>query len=303
MVLLTWEDYHQALKTSREVLIERSTIQLGRKDWVGKRLGPEEFRLETRNVWSFPERGSWATHTGSYRGNWSPHVPRNLLLRYTQSEDTILDQMMGSGTTLVECKLLNRNALGVDINPDAVMVAKDRLNFDPRPLNPEYDDLKILTYVGDARNLDKVEEESIDFIATHPPYASIIPYSQSAPVAGDLSRVHDIHEYIDEIRRVAEECIRVLKPGKHCGILIGDTRRLKHHVPIAFRVLQAFLDVGFILREDIIKRQWKMKSTREKWRGRNYDFYLLAYEHLFVFRKPEIGESLIPFKESVKWWD
>jgi len=35
-------------------------------------------------------------------------------------------------------------------------------------------------------------------------------------------------------------------------------------VPISTRVLQQFLDVGFILREDIIKVQHKMKSTREQ---------------------------------------
>ena len=29
-----------------------------------------------------------------------------------------------------------------------------------------------------------------------------------------------------------------------------------------------------------------MKSTREKWRGTRYDFYLLAHEHLYVFRRP-----------------
>jgi hypothetical protein len=42
---------------------------------------------------------------------------------------------------------------------------------------------------------------------------------------------------------VAEEAFRVLKPGKICAILIGDTRKHKHYVLIAFRVMQAFLDV------------------------------------------------------------
>jgi hypothetical protein len=88
------------------------------------------------------------------------------------------------------------------------------------------------------------------------------------------------------MRRVADESLRVLKPDKHCAILIGDTRKQKHYVPIAFGVMQAFLDSGFIIREDIIKRQWKMRGTREKWRGRGYDFYLIAHEHIFVFRKP-----------------
>jgi len=45
--------------------------------------------------------------------------------------------MMGSGTTLVEAKLLERNAIGLDINLDAVMVARDRLNFYYSPLFPD----------------------------------------------------------------------------------------------------------------------------------------------------------------------
>ena len=45
-----------------------------------------------------------------------------------------------------------------------------------------------------------------------------------------------------------------------------------------------------------------MKTTREKWRGSKYDFYLLAHEHLFVFRKLAPDESLSEFKLSRKWW-
>ena len=56
------------------------------------------------------------------------------------------------------------------------------------------------------------------------------------------------------------------------------------------------------LREDIIKLQWKMKSTRERWFGKKYDFYLIGHEHLYVFRKPEAGEKTARFRESMKWW-
>jgi len=44
-----------------------------------------------------------------------------------------------------------------------------------------------------------------------------------------------------------------------------------------------------------------MNSTGEKWRGTKYDFYLLAHEHLYVFRKPAAGEKTSEFKMSVKW--
>ncbi|HMB46233.1 MAG TPA: DNA methyltransferase [Candidatus Methanoperedens sp.] len=124
---------------------------------------------------------------------------------------------------------------------------------------------EIKTYVGDAHCLDLIGSETIDLIATHPPYASIIPYFHDC--VGDLFSFHNIAEFQDEMRRVAVECMRVLKPGKHCAILMGDSRRNKHFIPITSRVLMSFLEAVFILREDIIKMQWKMKSTREsmKW--------------------------------------
>jgi len=46
--------------------------------------------------------------------------------------------MAGSGTTAVECKLLGRRAVGVDINPDAVMVARNRLDFSYALPDAEY---------------------------------------------------------------------------------------------------------------------------------------------------------------------
>ena len=45
-----------------------------------------------------------------------------------------------------------------------------------------------------------------------------------------------------------------------------------------------------------------MKGTQEKRRGSTYDFYLIAHEHLYVFRKSAEGEDLKDFKYSVKWW-
>ena len=44
---------------------------------------PEQFELEETTIWSFKERGNWATHRGDYRGHCPPQVPRNLILKYT----------------------------------------------------------------------------------------------------------------------------------------------------------------------------------------------------------------------------
>ncbi len=288
------EDYLEFIKSHNTVIIEDVEIPLMKNKHKIEEFEPKDFKLETTTVWSFPDRGEWATHKGNYRGNWSPYIPRNLILRYTKENDIVLDQMVGSGTTLIECKLLNRRGIGVDININAIMLTRDRLNFEYK-YNPE-----IRTYVGDARNLNLINDESIDLIATHPPYANIIRFSKTN-IEGDLSNIKNIDEFVEEMYKVAKECYRVLKPGKYCCILIGDTRKKKHFVPISARVLEVFLSVGFILREDIIKLQWKMKSTREKWRGRNYDFLLLSHEHLYIFRKPKKEERLSSVKYSI-WW-
>lgn len=316
---ITDEDYKEFIKTHKEIVIENVKVKIGQPKKITE-YQPKDFKLETTNFWSFPERGAWATHQGNFRGNWPPQMARNIILRYSKPGETVLDQMCGSGTTLIECKLLGRNAIGVDINLDCIMLTRDRVNFDYTPLDPNYVKPIIKTYVGDARNLNLIESDSIDLIATHPPYANIIPYSKEKKIEGDLSAVHSLEEYINGMREIAKESYRVLKPGRFCAILVGDTRRNRHHVPIAFRTMQAFLEAGFILREDIIKYQWKTKTTREKWGGltkvaeecwvdidnknkRYYmDFYLLYYEHLFVFRKPQKGENVSKYIDSMKWW-
>mgnify|MGYP001591475146 CR=1 FL=1 len=65
-------------------------------------------KVETTTVWSFPERGKWSTHSAKYRGNCAPQIARNLILLYSQEGDTVLDPMVGSGTTMIEAKLLGR---------------------------------------------------------------------------------------------------------------------------------------------------------------------------------------------------
>ena len=65
----------------------------------------EKFELETNTIWSFPNRGKWATHDAKYRGNFSPYVAKNIILRYSKPNDLVLDQFVGGGTTLIECKL------------------------------------------------------------------------------------------------------------------------------------------------------------------------------------------------------
>lgn len=243
-----------------------------------KKWEPEDFELEMTTHWSFPKRGDWATHDAKWRGNWSPYIPRNLLLRYSQEGDLVLDQFAGGGTTLVEAKLLNRNIIGVDINDVALERCKKKIDFDYEAAKG-----RVELHKGDARNLDFISDDSIDFVCTHPPYANIIKYSEG--IEGDLSQLK-VPEFLEEMKLVASESYRVLKKGRFCAILMGDTRQKGHMVPMSFDVMRIFENVGFKLKELIIKEQHNCRATGYwKTNSIKYNFLLIAHEYLFVFKK------------------
>ncbi len=240
--------------------------------------GPEDFELEMTTHWSFPKRGDWATHDAKWRGNWSPYIPRNIILRYSREGELILDQFAGGGTTLVEAKLLNRDIVGVDVNDTALSRCREKVNFSHEGANG-----RVYIHRGDARNLDFIPDESVDLICTHPPYADIIHYSEDIPE--DLSRLK-VDDFLSEMHTVAAESYRVLKKGKFCAVLMGDTRQKGHMIPLSFEVMRIFEHAGFRLKELIIKEQHNCRATGYwKTNSVKYNFLLIAHEYLFVFHK------------------
>jgi len=248
---------------------------------------------ETTTVWSFPQRGNWATHNPKYRGNFAPQIARNIILRYSNEGDLVLDPMMGGGTTLIEAKILNRRAIGLDINPEAVKQTKKYLKFSgDYKYEPE-------VKVGDVRDLKDIKDGSIDLILTHPPYLNIIKYSKGK-IEADLSNISGVKKFCDEFEKGIKEIFRVLKKDSYCAVLIGDTRRSRHYVPLSAFVLKRFLNSGFALREDIIKLQHNCEST-PYWQkmSEQYNIMLIMHEHLYVFRKPKKDEDLNRIRYSI----
>lgn len=257
-----------------------------------KTLYPKDFKEEQTTVWSFKQRGNWATHSGEYRGNWSPYIPRNVIFKYSKPGELVLDYFCGAGTTAVECKLSGRKCISLDINDKAIELAKNNLNFSMESqqltLTEEMNHLKVYEpelLVGDARDLSFLQDNSVDLICAHPPYANIIHYTDSKE--GDLS-FFDIDDFLKEMAKVAKESFRVLKPGRQCAILIGDTRSKKHVIPLGFKLINVYLNAGFKLKELVIKRQHNCKTTGFWYTNSiKYNFLLLAHEYLPIFEKPK----------------
>ena len=64
-----------------------------------------------------------------------PQVARKLIQVFSSEGETVCDIFCGSGTTLVESSLLNRNSIGIELNPLAVLIAKVKTTpIDPQTL-------------------------------------------------------------------------------------------------------------------------------------------------------------------------
>lgn len=77
---------------------------------------------------------SYLTHgIHKFPAKFFPELPRYLIARYSQEGDKVLDPFMGSGTTLLEAMLKNRQALGTDVDPIANLISRVKTT----PINPK----------------------------------------------------------------------------------------------------------------------------------------------------------------------
>jgi SOS regulatory protein LexA len=89
----------------------------------------------------------------TYPAMFIPQVARRLLLNYSKKGDTICDIFCGSGTALIESRLLSRNSYGLDLNPLAIFLAKVKTTpINPRLLSKEY--IKLLTRINKTKNTE-----------------------------------------------------------------------------------------------------------------------------------------------------
>src|SRR3989338_2230827 len=100
----------------------------------------------------------------TYPAMFIPQVGRRLLETYSKEGDTICDIFCGSGTALVESKLLRRNAYGIDLNPLAIFLAHAKTTpINPQKLTREY--IALLDSVEKIKDnqIKRPEFNNIDF--------------------------------------------------------------------------------------------------------------------------------------------
>ena len=242
----------------------------------------------TDSLWIIDKRDKSGVHKAEYWGNFIPQIPNQFLRRYTKKGDWVLDAFLGSGTTLIECKRLGRNGLGIELNKNVAALAKKIIG---KEKNPHKVKTKIITGNSSTLNIKNVLKkegiQEVQFVILHPPYWDIIKFSKNM---NDLSNASSVDDFLNMFGKVIDNTSKYLEKGRHLAVVIGDKYSDGEWIPLGFYTMQEVMKRGFKLKSTIVKNfdttKGKM-NQKELWRYRALagGFYIFKHEYIFLFQK------------------
>jgi len=100
--------------------------------------------MDTNDDWEYARANTQCHVHGLhlYPARMIPQIASRLVKENSSKGQTVLDPFCGSGSVLAEAMILGRNAIGIDINPLAIMISKAKaIPIAPDRLNSVIDDV------------------------------------------------------------------------------------------------------------------------------------------------------------------
>lgn len=247
--------------------------------------------INVDSLWLIDKRDSSGKHANVYHGNFVPQIPNNLIKRYTNEKDLVADIFMGSGTTLFECEVLNRDFIGFDINDNIIEYVNSKMD-DQCPVNYAINNCDVTNNEEFTKSMDlslsNLKKENIDFFIAHPPYMDIIRFTDKEC---DLSNISDKDVFIDRFIKSISNAYKYLSPNKYFAVVMGDVYKKSEVVPLAFYAMNAIKENFNVKMKGIIIKN--IEGNRGKigindiwhYRARKSDYYIFKHEYIFIFKK------------------
>jgi len=285
-------------------------------------LSGEEWLYFTKSVWTtaYPSELGHALRK-AHGANKPPRLMARLIEFFTKSGELVLDPFAGVGGTLLGAAIARgpRRALGIELAPRwaevyAQVVAEASGQRDgqgpsladlgpndpggPRTFDPGGCELR----VGDALEiLPTLAPESVDFVATDPPYNVQLPMTMSGGALAksfsnrrtdyamvtddpaDLANAPDYPAFLDRMEEVLGQLARVLRRGRYAVLIVRDAYQGGRYVFTGADLAARAANAGLTPKGDLI---WYQAGTRLRPYGYPTGFVPnITHQHLLVLRR------------------
>ena len=167
---------------------------------------------------------------------------------FTKAGETVLDPMVGTGSTLIACLRSGRNGIGIELSPKYAELAAQMVEEERAALGSER--LRADVIQGDSANLPGFDLPPIDYVLTSPPYWNMlhakgagtqkqrredadldVTYSDNS---ADLGNVENYDEFLERLVAIYSSLQDVLRPRAYLTIIVKNVKKGGKIYPLAW---------------------------------------------------------------------
>lgn len=215
---------------------------------------------------------------------------------FTKEGQTVLDPMVGTGSTLVASLRHRRHAVGIELNPEYVATARAVIEDERSTLGEAAEEVDIQVIEGDAARLSDFELPVIDYVLTSPPYWDMlhakgaetqherrqdddldVVYSDSER---DLGNISDYDMFLQRLVSIYTDLASVLRPRAYLTIIVKNVKKGGRIYPLAWDLARE-LSTVFTLKDEKI---WCQDNIRlapygmgNAWVSNTFHHYCLQF--------------------------
>ncbi len=272
----------KAVNTSREFtrgLTGASQEEIRESLRKGK-ISPEEAQAKLKMTWVSNTKEKSSSVPGYSR--FPSDVCDFLVKYYSQLGETVYDPCAGHNSRMEIVWRNGRNYVGYDISLPFMEANEEIKNDLLTGLGLFESTSTIELFCRDNRSCH-LEDDSIDFTFTSPPYWNLEFYGEEPEQLGYRKTYR---EFLEELSKMISEQFRVLKPGRFCALNVNDIRKNKQFIVFHADVISICQKIGF-LPWDMLILVWGSPRSQifvgqlARWKYLGKD-----HEYVLIFRKP-----------------
>jgi DNA modification methylase len=223
-------------------------------------------------------------------------LAREFIEFFTRRGQTVLDPMVGTGSTILACLAAGRHGIGIELNPTYAALAAQRLaearRLDPAP------SLRLEIHQADAARLALLDLPPIDYVLTSPPYWDMLHARGAATQRkrrsadeldviysddpADLGNVGDYSVFLDRLVAVYLALRPLLVPGAYLTVIVKNVKKRGRIYPLAWDLARC-LSETFTLKDEKI---WCQDNIRlapyglgHAWVSNTFHHYCLQFRY------------------------